>query len=143
MRKTENGITTWINVVFITSFIFCLISCLYKFNIFNIYYAKVVNNDENNYMYMQVDENFINVKNRNRLIINDEDTKCNLVDVSDRYYVLNSKKYWEVAYKCELPEEINVDQNIIKVRVQMRKTTIFKELLRSLRRKFENARIKN
>lgn len=142
MRKPESSITTWNNVILVACFIFCLISCFYEFNIFNVYYAKVINNDEN-YVYMQVDEEFMNVKNRNYLNIYDEDTKCNLVGFSDNYYFLDSKKYWEVSYKCELPEEINIDGNIIKVQVQMRKTTLFKELLKKIRGKFENARIKN
>lgn len=143
MRKPESSIATWNNIVFITCFIFCLISCFYEFNISNVYYAKIINNEEKNIVYMQVDDSFINIKNRNYLRINDEEIKCNLVDFSDKYFVLNSKKYWEVSYKCELSDEINIDGNIIKVEVQMRKTTLFKEIIRSLRRKFENERIKN
>jgi len=143
MRRPESSIATWNNVLFISFFIFCLISCLYEFNIFNIYYAKVINNDENNYVYLQVDQDFLNVKNRNYLNIYDEDIKCNLLEFSDNYYIVDSKKIWEVSYKCDLPEETNIDGNIIKVKVQMRKTTLFKELLKKIRRKFENARIKN
>ena len=142
MRKPESSIATWYNVILITCFILCLISCLYEFKIFNIYYAKIINNDDN-YVYMQVDEDFMSIKNRNYLNIYGEDTKCNLVEFSDNYHILDSKKYWEVTYKCELPDEINIDGNIIKVQVQMRKTTLFKELVKKIRRKFQNARIKN
>lgn len=143
MRKPDSIIATWTNVLLVGCFMFCLISCFYEYSIFNIYYAKVINNEESNYIYIQVDEEFVSLKNRNYLEINGEISKCHLDSFSDDYYVLNSKKYWEASYECELPDDLNVNDNLIEVRVEKRKTTLFKELIRKIRKELKNARVKN
>lgn len=141
-RKASTNITYWISVMIISSVIFGLIICFYKYDISNIYYAHVVNNDEDNYLYFSADESFISMKNRNYLEINNKEYKCHLSSFSDNYYLINSEKIWEVYFDCELPDELNVNNNLVEVRVEKRRTTLFEELLNKLRKEFKDGRIK-
>ncbi len=141
-RKASTKITSWISILIISSIIFGLIMYFYQYDISNIYYAHVVNNDDDNYLYFTVDESFISMKNRNYLEINGRDYKCHLSSFSDNYYLVNSKKIWEVYFDCELPEELNINDNLVEVRVEKRRTTLFKELMNKLRKEIKNGRIK-
>ena len=92
---------------------------------------------------MTVDSDFISIRNRNYLEIDGKETKCKLKMFSDKYFYLNQKKYWDVTYRCELDEELNVNDNVIEVRVDKRKTTLFKELVSKIKKGVKNARVKN
>lgn len=142
-RKENIFIISWIYIFLIGSIFLCIISLFYKYTVFNIYYAKVVKTKEDNYIYMTVDSDFISIRNRNYLEIDGKETKCKLKMFSDKYFYLNQKKYWEVTYRCELDEELNVNDNVIEVRVDKRKTTLFKELVSKIKKGVKNARVKN
>lgn len=143
MRKPSNKINYWINILLIGSILFGLIACFYEYTIFNIYYSKVVESDENSYVHITVDESFISSKNRNYLTLNNIDCKCHLNSLSDNYYLINNEKFWEAIYECEIPEELDIDNNILEVKINKRKTTLFKELINLFRKELKNARIKN
>ena len=143
MRKANSKIISWINILLIGSILFLALIFFYKYHIEDIYYSNVVKTEEENYIVLNVDEKFINIKNRNYLQINDEDYKCHLISFSDNYYVFNDKKYWEVRYECDIPEELNLNNNIVKVKINYRKTTLFKEFVTKIRKEVQNARTKN
>ncbi len=146
MRKPNNKIISWITILLIGSILFGVLIFFYKYNIQNIYYARVEKNDEEDdksYIVLNVDEEFIEMKNRNYLEINNIEYKCHLLSFSNNYFLYNDKKYWEVRYECELPEELNFNSNILKVKLNYRKTTLFKELKNKVRKGLKNARTKN
>jgi len=136
-RKNNIFIPFWITILFICLFLFIMISCFYKYTLVDIYYGKIINNDDSNYIMLEVDEEFILRKKRNYLNINNEDYKCQLVDSNDKYYILNDKKYFNISYECEIPEEINVNNNIVKVKIDKRKTTILNELIIKIRKELK------
>ena len=140
-RKSSSKITSWINILLISIIIFGLIMYFYEYDISNIYYAKVLNNGDENYLYFSVDQSFISMKNRNYLEINGDEYKCHLSSFSDNYYLINNKKIWEVYFDCELPDELNVNDNLVEVRVEKRKTTLFKEMVNKLRKELKNGGI--
>lgn len=142
-KKTSGAVILWMTILIVIFIIFCFISLFYKFSVSNIYYAKVVKNEKENYIYFDVDEEFISMKNRNYLQINDEEYKCHLISSSDKYYILNSNKYWNVTYECDLPEELNINDSLIEVQIEKRKTTLFNELIRKIRKEIKNGRIKS
>ena len=143
MRKQQNKIVSYMIILLIGSILFLLIATRYKYTKYNIYYGKVVNIEDNNYIYMTVDSDFIDEKNRNYLEINDKEYKCHLRSVSDNYYVYNSTKYWEVTFNCDLPEEININDNLIEIKMSSNKTTLFKEIIKKIKKGLKNARVKN
>lgn len=140
-RKSSSKITSWINILLISIIIFGLIMYFYEYDISNIYYAKVLNNGDENYLYFSVDQSFISMKNRNYLEINGDEYKCHLSSFSDNYYLINNKKIWEVYFDCELPDELNVNDNLVEVRVEKRKTTLFKEMVNKLGKELKNGGI--
>ena len=135
MRKASSKIISWFNILIIGSIIFGIICFKYKYNISNFYYAKVVNTDEDNYISVDVDEEFIELKNRNYLVINNDEVKCHLISFSDNYFLENSQKHWIVNYECNLSDDINVNNNLVEVEVEKRKTTLFKELCSKIRKR--------
>lgn len=135
MRKTSPKIISWFNILIIGSILFFIIGTNYHFKISNIYYAKVFNTEESNYISIDVDEDFISIKNRNYLNIDDEDYKCHLKSFSDNYYIINSQKHWVAKFECDLPDDINVNGNLVEVKVEKRKTTLFKELTTKIRKR--------
>ena len=143
MQKTSSKIISWISILFLTTLLLLTIAIFYKFEIFNIYYAKVIRDEDNSYVVFNADEDFINMRNRNFLVINEKDTRCHLIDFSDNYTVYENNKYWEVSYTCELPDELNINDNIVKIRLDKGKTTLFKMFIKKLKRGIENARVKN
>ena len=142
-RKQQIFIISWISIFIISFIFFTIIVIFYKYTIFNIYYGKVVNTKEENSLYIAVDSDFVEMKNRNYLNISGEDYKCKLKKFNDKYYYIGTKKYWDVIYNCEIPSEINVNDNLIEVKVIKRKTTIFKEILAKIKKGVKNARVKN
>lgn len=143
MKKSSSMVVSWISIILIGSILFSLIIFFYEYDAYNIYFAKVVNNEDNNYLNITVDESFISMKNRNYLEINNEVRKCHLKSMSDNYYIFNESKYWEVIYECDIPTELNINNNIVEVRVDKEKTTLFKELVNKVREGIKNGRIKN
>ena len=143
MQKTNNRIISYITILLILCFIFILFAYFYKFNIFNIYYGKVYKEDDDTYLVMNVDSDFINMSKRNYLEINDKSEKCHLESFSDNYVVYNNKKYWEVTYSCELPDELNINNNVLEVKVNKRETTLFNEFIRKVNRGIKDGRIKS
>ena len=116
------------------------LSLFYKFNLYDIYQGTIIKTDDNNYLYLLVDENFYNLKNRNYLIINKKEYKCHLSEFSDNYYLVDNKKYWNAKYECNLPDEINVHNSQVKVMIHKRKTTLGKELVLKVKEATNNER---
>lgn len=141
-RKSSSKITSWISILLMSSLIFCLIIYFYEYNISDIYYAKVVKNDDENYLYFSVDQSFISMKNRNYLEINGDEYKCHFSSFSDNYYLIDNKKIWEVYFDCELPNELNINDNLVEIRLEKRRTTLFKEMVNKLRKELKNGGIK-
>ena len=135
LRKQSSKIISWFNILIIGSILFCIIGFKYKYSISNIYYAKVIHNDEENYISIDVDEDFLLMKNRNYLNIDDEDYKCHLLSFSDNYYVVNSQKHWVVNFDCNIPDDINVNNNLVEIKLEKRKTTLFKEISTKIRKR--------
>lgn len=142
-RKISDITIYWIHVLLIGSFIFTFIAFFYEYELYDYYYGKITNIDEENYISLTVDENYISSKNRNYLTINEVDYKCKLSSFSDDYYLISNIKYWNVIYECELPEKLNVNNSIIQVKINKRSTTIFKELKRKAKEVIKNARTRN
>ncbi len=143
LRKSSSKIVSWISILLIGSLLFSWILLFYNYETYNVYYAKVVKNDEENYISMSVDETFIELQNRNFLEINSEEYKCHLMSMSDNYYLLNEHKYWQTTFECELPEQLNINENVIEVKVDKGKTTLFKQIINKIRKGMKNGRIKN
>lgn len=141
-RKSSSKITSWISILLMSSLTFCLIIYFYEYNISDIYYAKVVKNDDENYLYFSVDQSFISMKNRNYLEINGDEYKCHFSSFSDSYYLIDNKKIWEVYFDCELPNELNINDNLVEIRIEKRRTTLFKEMVNKLRKELKNGGIK-
>ena len=143
MKKTNNKIISFITILIVFSILFLLLAIFYKFEVFNIYYGKVYKEEDNTYVVFNVDSDFINVSKRNYLEINKKSIKCHLDSFSDNYILYNNKKYWEVTYTCELPEELSLDNNMLEIRIDRRSTTLFNELRRKVERGIKNGRTKN
>lgn len=143
MRKPNNLIISWISILIIGSILFGIIIFFYKFETSVIYYGKVINVEEDNYISMAVDEEFINLKNRNYLTINNKECKCHLRSMSDNYYILNGLKYWEAIFDCEIADEININDNIIEVKIEKEKQTLFDKIVFKIRKGLKNGRIRN
>ena len=143
LRKPSVKISCWVNILVFCILIFICMALFYEYKISNIYYAKVSIEEEQSYIYMTVDNSFISYKNRNYLNINGEDYPCHLESFSDNYYLVNSKKMWDVIYSCEIPENLKFDGNILQVEINVRKTTIYKEFVNKLRKELDDGRIKN
>ena len=143
MKKTNNKIISFITILIVFSILFLLLAIFYKFEVFNIYYGKVYKEEDNTYVVFNVDSDFINVSKRNYLEINKKSIKCHLDSFSDNYILYNNKKYWEVTYSCELPEELSLDNNTLEIRIDRRSTTLFNELRRKVERGIKNGRTKN
>ena len=75
-RKESLFLISWIYIFIIGSIVLISISLFYKFNVFNMYYAKVIKNKNENYIYMTIDSDFVSLRNRNYLEIDGEERKC-------------------------------------------------------------------
>ncbi len=142
LRKCDYRIVSWITVLIIGSILLLSMCVFYKFELFTIYHAKVVNSEEENYISVLVDNEFLKSKKRNYLEINGEERKCHLIDSSNNYVIINNSKYWQVNYECELSEESNVNNNILEVKIRYDKKSLFQYILEKVRKEHENARIK-
>ncbi len=142
-RKASPKIISWISVLLIGSILLILTMILYQYDVYSIYYAKVVNNDEVNHLEIVVDDRFIQNENRNYLEINGNITKCHLLSVSGNYYLLDGVKYWNVIYECNLPSELNINNNVIEVKMDMGKQTLLEVLKNKIRKVVHDARIRN
>lgn len=142
-RKVSDIVNYWIHILVIGSIMFLSIAFFYQYDIYDYYFGKIINTEEENYVYLTVDENYILSKNRNYLTINEKDYKCKLSSFNDNYYIMSNKKNWTVMYECDLPEEINVNNSIIQIKINKRKTTLYKEFKRKFKEVMKNARTRN
>ncbi len=142
-RKLESKIYIWVIVLIVISGLFIFISLFYRYETYDIYYGKVVNDTEDNYLTFTVGEDFISKKNRNYLIINDEDIKCHLLKMSDNYYLIDGSKYWDVFFECELGQELNFNSNVLEVKIDNGSTTLYQYFIAKLRKVVKSGRIKN
>lgn len=142
LRKSDYKIVSWITILMVSSMLLITLSVFYKFELFTIYHAKVVKDDQDNYISVLVDNEFLKVKNRNYLEINDKEIKCHLIDVSNNYVIINNLKYWQVNYECELSDEININNNLLEIKIREKKQSLFQYILKKIRKEHENARIK-
>ena len=117
MRKASSIIISWISILIIGSILLGSIMFFLRYDDYNVYYANVVNTEDGNYISFSADESFIELKNRNYMELSGQKCKCHLLDMTDNYYIYNGIKYWNVMYDCEMPNEINVNNNVIEVRI--------------------------
>lgn len=141
-RKTPNGIISWINILVIGSLIFFLIISLYEYEDYNIYKGIVVKNSEENYIYLFADDNFFPLKNRNYFIVENKKCRGHVVLISDDYYIMNNSKYRKVNIECELPKDLNIDKNVLDIKVDKGKVTILKKVIRKIKKGINNGKIK-
>lgn len=141
-RYCDNKIIYYILSVLILMIAIVLVSFIYKFEIYDIYYGKVIIEDNKSFVNISVDNSFINSVKRNYLEVNDKEYKCSLVEYSDTYYLVNDDKVWNVLYECELPEILKVNNNLLEIKLNKKKTTLIKIVYEKIRRGFKNARIK-
>ena len=143
LRKMPKIITIWL-IIMTTLFMSTMILVFfYKFNLYDIYQGKIIKQEQDNHIELIVDEEFYNIRNRNYLIIDKKEYKCHLLDFSDNYYLINNKKYWNAKYECDLPEDLNINNNILSIYILKRETTIGKELYLKIKEEIKHARIKN
>lgn len=140
LRKSDYRIISWITILIIGSMSLLSLSVFYKFELFTIYHAKVINNEEENYISVLVDNEFLKRKQRNYLEINNEECKCHLIDSSNNYVIINNLKYWQVDYECELSDENNINNNLLEIKIRNDKQSLFQYVLKKLRKESENAR---
>ena len=130
-RKLESKIYIWVIVLIVISGLFIFISLFYRYETYD------------NYLTFTVGEDFISKKNRNYLIINDEDIKCHLLKMSDNYYLIDGSKYWDVFFECELGQELNFNSNVLEVKIDNGSTTLYQYFIAKLRKVVKSGRIKN
>lgn len=140
LRKSDYKIVSWITILIIGSLLLISLSLFYKFELFTIYHAKVINTDEENYISVLVDNEFLKSKKRNYLEINNEECKCHLIDSSNNYIIINNLKYWQLNYECELSIENNINNNLLEVKIRNDKQSLFQYILEKIRKESENAR---
>ena len=142
-QKLESKIIIWISALIIGSILLLLISLFYRFKSYDIYYAKVVKNEEDSYIQFTVNEDFLKKKNRNYLIINDEEVHCQLIKMSDNYYLINASKYWEAFFDCKLEKELNFDSNVLEVKIDNGDITLYQYFTNKLRKVVRSGRVKS
>jgi hypothetical protein len=57
--------------------------------------------------------------------------------------MIDKKKYYDAKYECELPDSLNINNNIIDIYILKRKTTIGNEIVMKIKEVIKNARTKS
>lgn len=141
-NKSNYKVISWITILLIGSIVLLLITFFYKFRLFSIYTGKIVKNEKDNYIELNVDDSFLKYKNRNYYIINDKKSRCHIKEIVDSYYV-NDKKYYNVKINCDLNKEININNSILDIKVDEGKVTLFQVFTKKIKKGIKDARIKN
>lgn len=141
-NKSNYKVISWITILLIGSIVLLLITFFYKFRLFSIYTGKIVKNEKDNYIELNVDDSFLKYKNRNYYIINDKKSRCHIKEIVDSYYV-NDKKYYNVKINCDLNKEININNSILDIKVDEGKVTLFEVFTKKIKKGIKDARIKN
>ena len=114
-QKLESKIIIWISALIIGSILLLLISLFYRFKSYDIYYAKVVKNEEDSYIQFTVNEDFL----------------------------INASKYWEAFFDCKLEKELNFDSNVLEVKIDNGDITLYQYFTNKLRKVVRSGRVKS
>lgn len=142
LRKGDYRVISWITILVLFTMMLMTLCVFYKFESFAIYHAQVINTEEDNYIILLADNEFLKSKRRNYLEINDKESKCSLIDADNNYVIINNSKYWQVNYECELSDDDNINNNLLEIKIRYDKQSLFQYILQKIRKEHENARIR-
>lgn len=141
-NNSNNKVISWITIVILGSVVLLSISLFYKFKLYSIYNGKVIKNEKDNYIELNVDDSFFKYKNRNYYIINEKKYRCHINEIADSYYI-SEKKYYSVKINCDISKDININNSIVEIKVDEGKVTLFEVFVKKIKKGIKNARIKN
>lgn len=133
-RKRPLYILSYLTIIIFVILLALLISIFYKYNPYKKYLGRVIITESDFYIKMQVEENEIPLLNNN-FIINNENYSYKITGISDIAYIGdNLKKYYEVTIESNIDDNLIIQNNIININLKLPKTTLFKELIKKVKK---------
>lgn len=131
-KKTSKSIIIWILFLIIGSLIFLIIAFNYKFNLYENYNGYIKKNDDSYYTIIYLEESKINEVLKYDLLVDKVKYEYEILDISEDYYLVLEKPYYQVTLKIDLNDKLLIDNNIINIVFEKPKTTIFQEIKKGL-----------
>ena len=108
---------------------------LFKYNPYINLNAIIIKDNNSYYLKTLVELEQINNINQENLIINDKKYKYKVKNISENY-ILDEKynKYYEVLLESNIDSKLVIGNNIIKVSIEMPKTTLLKQIIKRIKK---------
>ena len=133
-NKKCNIVLIWIMLLIIFFLIFLNIAINYRYKSYeeSIGYVKKIDDSFNLVVYV-LEEKVSEFYNYG-LLVNSSEYDFSINSISDGYYIIEDKKYYEVVLNVELDERLLVENNIVNVIFEKNFTTLYKEFKKGLKK---------
>lgn len=131
MRKTPLKIVSWITILIVLLISFIIISFI-PYNKYLNYYGYISKEDKY-YLNVYVEQKYIENIQDYKLIIDHKKRKFKIINIDNQLYYEKNKPYYLVTIYADLEENLLIQNNVINVIFNVRKTTLQKEIFKVIK----------
>ena len=121
MNEGPSKLVSWLTIIISLLILFLIFSIFFKYNIYSSHVGYIEISGNYN-LKVIVDDKAFPIKNNYKLFIDNKNYKYKVVNI------VKQVGYYELLINCNLDSYLLINNNIVTVRFQKEKTTIFKEL---------------
>lgn len=133
-KNNNNVVTIWIMLLIVFFLIFLNICFNYKYKKYAEYLGYIKNIDSSFKVVLYVLENEVSEVSKYSLLVDDVKYDFFINSISDKYYIIENKNYYEVVLNVELDEKLLIENNIVKVVFEKYDTTLYKQFKKGLKK---------
>ena len=128
-RKCHSAVT-WLMLLIIFLLIFLNIAFNYKYYKYDETLGYIKKLDDY-YLSTYVEDLSIY---KYTLLIDGKEKNITIYSISDGYYIIDGKKYYEIILSTELDKEVLIENNIINIVFRKEQTTLFEEFKKGMKK---------
>ena len=127
MEEKPLIIKYWINTLIIILVLFIILSTKVHYKVYSNYIAYIENNNSYNLKIIINDYNFP-IKKNYKLYIDNKKYNYKIISIEAK------EGYYELLIRCNIEKNLLINNNIITVRFETKKTTLAKELIEKIKK---------
>lgn len=129
-----NIVTVWIMLLIMFFLIFLNIAINYEYKSCEKYLGYIKKIDDSFNLVIYVLEEDLSEIYKYSLLVNSLSYDFSIYSISNEYYIIENKNYYEVVLKVKLDEKLLIENNIVNVVFEKDTTTLYKEFKKGLKK---------
>lgn len=130
MSRTPFKIYSWVSILIVSFLVFISYSTLFKYKTYLTYIGIV----KNNYVEFYANKDFFTKKSENKVMINNEVLKYDIVAIEEYSYDSGNTEYWRIVLNVELEPKMKIENNRLTLRFLYKETTLYKDIMKKIKK---------